>query len=301
MSDEGPHYPPDPETDVPPDPEVGFPAGAEETSRQAVTESPADEDSGAEEPADDFTNPYAADPESAQAYGDGYREGAFGHHGHEPPPSLSWELAKIWSEGNEAGLGRFAVYRMGYREGIEAGLRGEPATKDHSGDAAIAWANGLAAGAERAADIRAAIDRKATGSFFFEVATGRIHEFYAIDRRWYSQEFDDGRRCIFLAWPDEAFAIDEPIYAKYRDLHGPEGDLGIPLQDSGPVGNGVVGRFHGGNIYWTERTGAHEVRGKIKDVWLSRGEPDDPRGLGYPTSDRYADPSGGWAADVRAL
>jgi uncharacterized protein with LGFP repeats len=72
------------------------------------------------------------------------------------------------------------------------------------------------------------------------------------------------------------------------------GHLGYPITDESGVPDGV-GRFNhfagsNGSIYWSPTTGAHEIRGAIKDKWASLGW--ERSVLGYPITDEYAIPSG---------
>ena len=73
------------------------------------------------------------------------------------------------------------------------------------------------------------------------------------------------------------------------------GLLGYPLTDELVTADGVGRRseFQRGSVYWSPRTGAHEVHGSIRLEWLRRG---GERTLGYPTSDEHAVP-GGRASD----
>jgi uncharacterized protein with LGFP repeats len=74
--------------------------------------------------------------------------------------------------------------------------------------------------------------------------------------------------------------------------------LGFPITNE-LVAPDRVGRFNhfaGGSIYWTPSTGAHEVRGAIRDRWASTGW--ELGSLGYPTSDEY-DVAGGRRNDFQ--
>jgi len=68
--------------------------------------------------------------------------------------------------------------------------------------------------------------------------------------------------------------------------------LGYPLTDEigTPDRLGRFNHFQVGSIYWTLATGAHEVRGAIRDEWQRRGW--ETGALGYPTTDEYAVPGG---------
>ncbi|MGY1595215.1 LGFP repeat-containing protein, partial [Geodermatophilus sp. SYSU D00708] len=70
------------------------------------------------------------------------------------------------------------------------------------------------------------------------------------------------------------------------------GPLGYPTssQRATPDGLGAYVHFQGGSIYWSKATGAHVVRGAVRDVWKAqrweKGE------LGYPTTDVRTTPDG---------
>lgn len=67
--------------------------------------------------------------------------------------------------------------------------------------------------------------------------------------------------------------------------------LGYPLSDETPTPDGVgrFNNFQGGSIYWSPTTGAHEIHGAIRDIWLSLGW---ERGPGYPLTDETVTPDG---------
>lgn len=78
------------------------------------------------------------------------------------------------------------------------------------------------------------------------------------------------------------------IETSYLAAGGPTGVLGLPLTDELPTPGGV-GRFNhfsGGSIYWTSRTGAHVVRGAVRDRWAQTGWERGP--LGYPVAEQQA-------------
>ena len=68
--------------------------------------------------------------------------------------------------------------------------------------------------------------------------------------------------------------------------------LGFPVADerATPDGKGAYSHFQGGSIYSTAATGAHDVRGTIRDRWASIGW--ERSVLGYPTSDERPTPDG---------
>ncbi|WP_235883252.1 N-acetylmuramoyl-L-alanine amidase [Saccharopolyspora elongata] len=84
------------------------------------------------------------------------------------------------------------------------------------------------------------------------------------------------------------------IKAKWAQLGWENGPLGYPRTDELGTPDGV-GRYNhfdrsNGSVYWTPGTGAHEIRGAIKDRWAQVGW--ERSYLGYPTSDEYAVPGG---------
>lgn len=75
-----------------------------------------------------------------------------------------------------------------------------------------------------------------------------------------------------------------------------QGPLGYPVTDelATPDNRGRYSVFENGSIYWKETTGAHEVRGAIRDKWKETGW--EAGSLGYPISDEY-DFQGGRRSD----
>ena len=98
------------------------------------------------------------------------------------------------------------------------------------------------------------------------------------------------------------------IATKYAQLGGEQGFLGRPATEERPTpdGAGRYRHFQNGSIYWHPSTGAHEVRGLIRQRWAELGW--ERSFLGYPTSDelplangagRYSEFQGGaiyWTA-----
>ena len=74
--------------------------------------------------------------------------------------------------------------------------------------------------------------------------------------------------------------------------------LGFPTTNELPTPTkpGAYNHFQAGSIYWSPATGAHEVRGAIREAWARRGW--ENSALGFPTSDEYAVP-GGRASDFQ--
>jgi len=72
------------------------------------------------------------------------------------------------------------------------------------------------------------------------------------------------------------------IRGRWLALGGPQGLLGRPLTPelTTPDGVGRYNHFTGGSIYWTPRTGAHEIYGGIRGKWAELGW--ERSWLGYP-------------------
>lgn len=75
------------------------------------------------------------------------------------------------------------------------------------------------------------------------------------------------------------------IKAKYAALGGAKGFLGAAKSviTACPDGVGSFQHFAGGSIYWSPRTGAHEIHGLIRDKWAAMGW--EKSFLGYPRTD----------------
>jgi hypothetical protein len=113
-----------------------------------------------------------------------------------------------------------------------------------------------------------------------------------------------GRYNVFVAgsiyWSPAtgAFEVHGAIRDKWAELGWEAGALGYPLSNETktPDGAGRFSVFQRGSIYWSPQTGAHEVRGAIRDKYAATGWEAGP--LGYPTSDEYA-VSGGRRSDFQ--
>ncbi|WP_100497666.1 N-acetylmuramoyl-L-alanine amidase [Geodermatophilus chilensis] len=86
------------------------------------------------------------------------------------------------------------------------------------------------------------------------------------------------------------------ILAAWLAAGGATGGLGFPTTSDAltPGGGGYVVRFQGGDIYWSQATGARTVLGSIRDTWLAAGGPTGF--LGFPTT---SDTPAGKGAYVR--
>jgi uncharacterized protein with LGFP repeats len=68
--------------------------------------------------------------------------------------------------------------------------------------------------------------------------------------------------------------------------------LGYPVTNelATPDSVGRYNHFERGSVYWTPSTGAHEVRGAIRDAWAAEGW--EASSLGYPVTDERSLPDG---------
>ncbi|WP_427133829.1 choice-of-anchor D domain-containing protein [Pseudarthrobacter sp. S9] len=100
------------------------------------------------------------------------------------------------------------------------------------------------------------------------------------------QDYTKGVICWSAA--TGAHEVHGSIFARYSAAGGAAGFLGFPMTDETGTADGV-GRFNhfsgsgGGSIYWTPKTGAHEVRGLIRAKWAALGW--ETGKLGYPVTD----------------
>jgi len=112
-----------------------------------------------------------------------------------------------------------------------------------------------------------------------------------------------GRRSRFthgeIYWKSSTGAaeVHGAIGARWHALGGAGGLLGYPISDEGRVLSGKrelgrFSRFENGVVYWSSRTGAHEVHGAIlaewENVWGGATGP-----LGFPTSNETTTPTSG--------
>jgi hypothetical protein len=99
---------------------------------------------------------------------------------------------------------------------------------------------------------------------------------------------------IYWSAATGARVVRAAILRRYVAAGGPR-VLGFPVADEGRTadGTGALVRLQGGAVYWSSRTGAHVVRGRILTHWLGTGGPTGP--LGFPVTDHAALPDGsGW-------
>jgi len=82
------------------------------------------------------------------------------------------------------------------------------------------------------------------------------------------------------------------IDAKYAALGGASGPLGPATSGLGtcPDGAGYFHHYRNGSIYWHPTSGAHDVRGPVRDKWAALGW--ENSFLGFPTTDELVTPNG---------
>jgi hypothetical protein len=82
------------------------------------------------------------------------------------------------------------------------------------------------------------------------------------------------------------------ILDRYRELGGPEGVLGYPLNDETGAADGAgrFNRFEHGAVYWHPEIGAREVYGAIFGKWDELGR--EAGALGYPMTGELGTPDG---------
>lgn len=110
------------------------------------------------------------------------------------------------------------------------------------------------------------------------------------DGRGRVRDYEGGS--IYWSPQTGAFEVHGLIRVKWAQLGGVRSFLGYPITDETgtPDGIGRYNHFQGGSIYWTPKTGAHEVHGAIRDRWAKMGWERSP--LGYPVSDEKTPPNG---------
>jgi len=103
------------------------------------------------------------------------------------------------------------------------------------------------------------------------------------------------------SWPQLAqalnvttgFTVQGAINIKWNQLGGAKGFLGNPTSDELDIADGKVSHFQGGDIYYSNATGAHEVHGLNLIKYNALGGPACRADLqlGFPITDEYTTPS----------
>ncbi|PRQ10262.1 hypothetical protein C1Y63_12440, partial [Corynebacterium sp. 13CS0277] len=89
-----------------------------------------------------------------------------------------------------------------------------------------------------------------------------------------------------------AHQVGGRIRDKWSEFGWEQGRYGYPITDelTPPDGYGRFNHFERGSIYWTPRTDAHAIEGRIRDRWEQDGW--ETGRLGYPTTDELTPPDG---------
>jgi uncharacterized protein with LGFP repeats len=108
-------------------------------------------------------------------------------------------------------------------------------------------------------------------------------------RGWYAR-FEGGS--IYFSPATGAHFTAGAIRQAYVQQGHEAGGLGFPRTDDTPTpgGGGYYTHFEGGSVYWSPQTGAHDVRGAIRDEWASLGWENGY--LGFPATGDTRTPDG---------
>lgn len=118
----------------------------------------------------------------------------------------------------------------------------------------------------------------------------RSDEIVAPDQVGRFSKFEHG--AIYWTEMTGAHDVRGAILEAWGSVGWERGVLGYPRsgETAAPDGRGRFNIFEHGSIYWTPTTGAHEVRGAIRDTWATyqweRGR------LGYPRTNETSTPDG---------
>jgi peptidoglycan/xylan/chitin deacetylase (PgdA/CDA1 family) len=116
----------------------------------------------------------------------------------------------------------------------------------------------------------------------------------------FRQNTVDAVERIVVSYKSRGFLFTDPagraippvtaIQHRHEALGGIQGPLGLPLSAEIPLARdaGRFVRYQGGSVYWTRSSGAHEVRGAIRDAWGATGW--ENGFLGYPRTGELATP-----------
>ncbi|ABM03503.1 LGFP repeat protein [Psychromonas ingrahamii 37] len=111
----------------------------------------------------------------------------------------------------------------------------------------------------------------------------KIDESITPDKIGRYNHFD--RASIYWTPQSGAHEVAESILEKWKKLGSEKSFLGYPITDQlrAPDKIGLYNHFQHGSIYWSPKTGAHEVHGAIRSKWQELGW--EQSSLGYPVSD----------------
>jgi uncharacterized protein with LGFP repeats len=190
-----------------------------------------------------------------------------------------------WSPATGAHWVRGAVAAQGAPPGGAGGLLGYPTTDE------VALANGAA-------------NVFQGGSVYFSPATGAHAVRGAIRDRWAASGWETGPLgypttdevaltggaanvfqggSVYWSAATGAHVVRGAIRDRWAANGWETGPLGYPTTDEVGLARGAANVFQGGSVYWSAATGAHVVRGAIRDRWAANGW--ETGSLGYPTTD----------------
>jgi hypothetical protein len=100
------------------------------------------------------------------------------------------------------------------------------------------------------------------------------------------------RASIYWTPQSGAHEVADFILKKWKELGSEKSFIGYPVTDQmrAPDKVGLYNHFQNGSIYWTPKTGAHQVHGAIRSKWQELGW--EQSSLGYPVSDEETLPNG---------
>ncbi|GAB4080381.1 hypothetical protein [Modestobacter muralis] len=106
------------------------------------------------------------------------------------------------------------------------------------------------------------------------------------------------RGSVYVGPKTGARVVVAELFPAWEALGWENGPLGWPTADTVALsGGGRFVQFQGGSVYWTAGTGAHAVRGAVRDAWARTGW--ERGSLGYPTGDARTTAGGGTVQDFQ--
>ena len=91
--------------------------------------------------------------------------------------------------------------------------------------------------------------------------------------------------CVALVWQPRLLAQDA-IDSKYNSLLASGVDLGTPKSAKMAYGSGWYRQYDRGFVFWSQATGAHELRDPLYGTWWRLRDSQGYTRLGYPVSDQ---------------
>nr|WP_246315555.1 family 43 glycosylhydrolase [Kineococcus aurantiacus] len=97
----------------------------------------------------------------------------------------------------------------------------------------------------------------------------------------YYQHFQGGS--VYYSAATGSHVVRGLIRDRWATTGWENSSLGFPTTDEVALPSGAFNHFQGGSVYWSRGTGAHVVKGLIRDKWAANGW--ETGFLGYPTTD----------------